>query len=1406
MNSESTIDLRKTGISVVGEVPWGTHFCHFYETKQDLLDTLVPYFKAGLESNEFCLWVVSDADLITVEEAKGALAQAVPDLERHITDENIEILDGLEWYLEENVFNLERVTRAWDAKLKRALARGYDGMRVSGDTFWLAEKDWKDFSAYEKQLNESITDQPMTVLCTYPLAKSGAAEVLDVVQAHQFAIARRQGEWEVIETPELIQAKAEIRRLNEELEQRVVERTGELAKAIEELTDEMSVRKQSQVQLSLAHQRLSYHVENTPLAVIEWDKDLLIKRWSKRAEEVFGWKASEALGINMYDPDFHIVYEEDAQAVEEIAGQLVKGTVNRNLSLNRNYTKDGNVIYCEWYNSVLRGEDGNVITILSLVHDVTERKQAEEALDERLRFETLVTELSAAFANLSPNEVDSEIDKWLQSLAEFLGVDRATFFQLGEDRTTLYRSHSYTVSGIEPLPSPPIGLKDQFPWIMDQLRQGVTVKWSRIPDDMPEEAAKEKEYAARLGVKSGLNIPVLMGGSVICAITFTSIVSYRDWPDAMVARLRLVGEIFAAALERKRAETALHAREEEFRAIVENTPDHIARYDTSFRRTYVNPAFARTFDLPAEALIGKPILSSLRDAGVEAKDDELAKIRQRLEDVFETGESCEFEVTVPMPTGRRYYNVRFFPERNLNGSVINVLAIARDITERKVAEEELKKEKEVLDKIFDNIPVMIGFIGNDGDVKLVNPEWERTIGWKLKELQEQDVDIFAEAYPDQLYRQEVLDFVAEASGEWVDLKIRVRDGRVIDAACAVVHLSDGTRVAIARDITERKRAEEALRRSEDRIRLIIDTIPTMAWTLRPDGIVDFVNQRWLDYTGEVEIEDTNRTVHPEDLPGVTEKWLKNMAAEEPSESELRIRRADGEYRWFLVRTAPLRDEGGNLVKWYGVSTDIEDLKRAEEALKESQRRLEEAQRIAHVGHWERDLETRRITWSNEIYCILGLPLERDSPRTEWLDAVHPEDRPRLSVAIEEMLRGDRRLDMEFRILRPNREVRFLHSQGDVIRDERGRPVRMFGTAQDITERKLAEDSLREALLEINRLKDQLYKENIALREEIVSASMFEEIIGTSPALQEVLVLVAKVAPTDSTVLITGETGTGKELIARAIHKRSNRAAHVFMSLNCAAIPPALIAAELFGHEKGAFTGAVQQRLGRFELAEGGTLFLDEIGELPAETQIALLRVLQEHEFERVGGTKAIQADVRVIAATNRDLHAAIAAGTFRRDLFYRLNVFPIEMPSLRDRREDIPLLVEYFIHRYASKMGKKIRRIDKGTLNRLASSDWPGNIRELQNVIERSVILNETETFTIDKSWLSHKPHQTPQEKPFSDNLATREKEMIEAALAESRGRVSGPSGAAAKLGIPPSTLDSKIRALKINKHRFKTT
>jgi len=333
--------------------------------------------------------------------------------------------------------------------------------------------------------------------------------------------------------------------------------------------------------------------------------------------------------------------------------------------------------------------------------------------------------------------------------------------------------------------------------------------------------------------------------------------------------------------------------------------------------------------------------------------------------------------------------------------------------------------------------------------------------------------------------------------------------------------------------------------------------------------------------------------------------------------------------------------------------------------------------------------------------------------------------------------------------------------------------------------------------------ERLKRESVALPEEIDKGSMCDEIVGSSGALQKVLSLVSKVAPTDATVLITGETGTGKELVARAIHRRSRRSSRAFVSVNCAAIPRDLIASELFGHEKGSFTGALQRRLGRFELAEGGTIFLDEVGELPAGTQIALLRVLQEHEFERVGGTRSIQTNVRVIAATNRNLQAAIAAGTFRSDLFYRLNVFPIDMPPLRERREDIPVLVEYFVDHCARKVGKNIQGITKESLDLLRSYPWPGNIRELQNVIERSVIMCETENFSLDKTWLAQQPLATEPKIPLglSEKLAAQEKEMIEAALSESGGRVFGPSGAATKLGIARSTLESKIRSLKISKN-----
>jgi PAS domain S-box-containing protein len=478
-----------------------------------------------------------------------------------------------------------------------------------------------------------------------------------------------------------------------------------------------------------------------------------------------------------------------------------------------------------------------------------------------------------------------------------------------------------------------------------------------------------------------------------------------------------------------------------------------------------------------------------------------------------------------------------------------------------------------------------------------------------------------------------------------------------------------------------------------------------------------------------------------------------------------------------------------------------ELSRAGEALRRSEAYLAQAQRLSHTGSFGWDVSSGEIYWSQETFRIFECEPAAKVTIDSVVQRTHPEDRSYAQQMIDRVSREKDNFDFEHRLLTPDGSVKYVRVVGHPSEGESG-GFEFVGAVTDITERKVAEAQLRGALDEIKTLRDQLYKENIALREEIDKTSMFEEIVGESPALQAVLARVAKVAPTDSTVLITGETGTGKELIARAIHKRSRRSSRAFVSVNCAAIPATLIASELFGHEKGAFTGALQRRLGRFELAEGGTIFLDEVGELPAETQIALLRVLQEREFERVGGSQTIRADVRVIAATNRDLESPIAGGAFRRDLYYRLNVFPIETPSLRERREDIPTLIEYFIHRYSNKTGKKIGTIEKRTLELLGSYAWPGNIRELQNVIERSVIVCETDLFSVDPSWLSLKSSSGQSEGPIAKSAG--EREAIETALAAAGGRVSGPSGAAAQLDMPASTLESKIRALKINKFSFK--
>jgi formate hydrogenlyase transcriptional activator len=639
----------------------------------------------------------------------------------------------------------------------------------------------------------------------------------------------------------------------------------------------------------------------------------------------------------------------------------------------------------------------------------------------------------------------------------------------------------------------------------------------------------------------------------------------------------------------------------------------------------------------------------------------------------------------------------------------------------------------------------------------------------------------------------------------------------------------------------------------------LDAIPTLAWSARPGGSNEFVNRRWHEYTGLSAEEGLGwgwkTVVHPEDLGRLTAKWESIAAKGEPGESEARLRRADGVYRWFLFRVEPRRDDARQVVEWYGTATDIEDRMRAE-SLRAAEKRtleiiadgasledtlndlcraidaqslpvsaIEAAGKIALIAiDRQRSLEAvrkseaemRQITdaiaqsiavigvdgqvlYANRVLLdYTGLRLEDLRSLGLRQRVVHPDDVERLQGQRQQGLSGCVPFELEARLRRHDGKYRWFLVRYNPLRDERGSVIRWYATSTDIDERKQAEDRIR--------------NENLALREEIAGSSMFEEIVGSSGALRQLLSQIAKVAPTDSTVLITGETGTGKELVARAIHAKSKRAARAFVRLNCAAIPQALIASELFGHEKGAFTGALQRRIGRFESAEGGTLFLDEVGELPAETQIALLRVLQEREFERLGSNHPIQADVRVLTATNRDLKAAVAEGKFREDLFYRLNVFPIAVPSLRDRADDIPLLVEYLVRRSARRAGKKIRHIDKASLDLFKAYGWPGNVRELQNVIERAVILCEGDTLSVDPTWFSagaslHEEREkigpsSPGKIGKTDALGEREK--IQAALRDSKGRIAGPFGAASKLGIPRQTLDSKIAALGIDKHQFR--
>ena len=676
----------------------------------------------------------------------------------------------------------------------------------------------------------------------------------------------------------------------------------------------------------------------------------------------------------------------------------------------------------------------------------------------------------------------------------------------------------------------------------------------------------------------------------------------------------------------------------------------------------------------------------------------------------------------------------------------------------------------------------------------------------------------------------------------------VREGKTLGAVITFI------------DITERKQVEEALRNSEREFRTIIEAIPAFVVSALPDGSVDFLSQSLLDYTGLSREQwlgwGWRNIAHPEDVDRAVNKWLVALTGGEPLEVEVRYRRADGKYRWYLGRQVPLRDEKGNIVKWYGTLHDIEDRKRAEAALRKSEERnrsllqinnaiitnltqqalLHSISEALHrvisfdrcaITIYQPERDTFRfLAVEGDLlsdYFRAGLEDSRSETCAGW---VFDHQRPlvRRDLEKEGQYANERRLVAEgiqsmcaFPLVFQGKcigTLSLVSRERDRYSDEDAEFL------QEVANQVVLAIQNMQSYQEIDSLKARLEKENVYLREELRTEHNFEEIVGNSPAVLRALGAVDQVAPTDATVLIYGETGTGKELVARAIHNRSRRNGRALVNVNCSAISAGLVESELFGHMKGAFTGALERRIGRFELAHGGTIFLDEIGELSLETQVKLLRVLQEHEFEPVGSSHPVRVDVRVIAATNRNLREAMQAGLFRSDLFYRLNVFPIELPPLRERRSDIPQLVAFCVSRFSKRLGKKIDGVSRESMEKLMNYPWPGNIRELQNVIERAVILSVDPTLRLDRDLMSVAASRKGMETPETDAREQRQEDLKSAnplptldevdrnhiltALQHAGGVVDGPKGAARILDLHPNTLRHRMGKLGIKGSRHR--
>ena len=992
----------------------------------------------------------------------------------------------------------------------------------------------------------------------------------------------------------------------------------------------------------------------------------------------------------------------------------------------------------------LRDANGNIVKWYGLSLDIEERKTAEEALRSSQAYLAEAQKLS--HTGSWANSANGAPKYWSEECYRVLGFDPA-----------------------EPLPS----LETIFQRIHQDDRVAMREQLERGIRDKADFEVDMRIVHPNTGIR---NIR-----SICHAVV-----------DASGDLREMVGTVIDIT-EHRRAEEAIR-RSEAYLAEAQrlsHTGSFGWRPDTG--EIVWSDETYRTFEYDSSV---KPTIDSVVQ---RVHPEDRADVREVIDRAFAGATDFEHAYRLLLPGGRvKHVHAIAHALQDTPGNREFVGAVT-DITERKTTEDKIRRlvEAGILGIFF--AAVEGGIVeANQAFLQLLQYDRQDLVSGRLR---------WADLTPAEWRERDersMAEFLATGVFQAYEKEYFRKDGSRVPVLVGGARMqSPDEGVVFVLDLSEQKHAEEKIRRSESYLAEAQRLSQTGSWAWSPDDDIRYWSEecyRVLSFDpqdGLPRFEQFFQRIHPDDQAGLREVIETAIRDKAEWEADYRIVHPDGPVRDIHVLGHPVLNSSGHLIEFVGTVIDVTERKKAEEQRRRSEMELQQIldlapQQVRVYGPGGERLYANRIAL--DYYGVSFEEWQTTGHAFRSSLFVHPDDQERAARAFDANSSSGSAYELEVRVRGADGNYRWFLVRHNPLRDEHRQIMRWYVTATDIDERKRAEERLQQ--------------ENVALREEINKASMFEEIVGTSPALKNVLSRISKVAPSDSTVLITGETGTGKELVARAIHRRSHRASRPFVSVNCAAIPRDLIASELFGHEKGAFTGATQQRLGRFELANGGTLFLDEVGELPAETQIALLRVLQEHEFERVGGTRRIRGDVRVIAATNRDLQAAISAGSFRSDLFYRLNVFPIEIPSLRERQEDIPLLVEYFIDRYARKAGKKIKRVNKKTLELLQSYPWPGNIRELQNVIERSMILCETEIFSVEENWLQQPP-LTPDAKQQDElprRLLVQEKDMIEAALKDTHGRVSGPTGAAVKLGIPRSTLESKIRSLKIDKNRFRTS